>query len=127
MFVIDNKIYYRDANEFDEIINNAQMLKINPAKFLIFDGDDEMDYIDVNDVDAAKDLVNTIMLSIDLKCLAVDENVKIKRPSLKTDEFKDSKQADDILHGDAEKRKFEKDVEEESQKAGIDNPLAPAQ
>lgn len=127
VFVIDNKIYYRDANEFDEIINNAQMLKINPAKFLIFDGDDEMDYIDVNDVDAAKDLVNTIMLSIDLKCLAVDENVKIKRPSLKTDEFKDSKQADDILHGDAEKRKFEKDVEEESQKAGIDNPLAPAQ
>lgn len=127
VYSIDDKIYYKDSAEFDDIIKNAAMLKIDPTKYLILDGMDEMDYIDINDIDAAKDLINTIMLSIDLKCLTVDENIKIKRPSIKAEGFEDSKQADDILHGDEEKRKFEKDIEEESQKAGVDNPLAPAQ
>lgn len=124
IFIIDDKIYYKEYESFIAQIKNTKFFNADPREYVILNNGDEMDFIGINDVDAANDLVNTIILSLDSK--AIDENVKIKRPSLKAKDFEDSKQADDILHGDAHKRKFEKDIEAETQKAGVDNPLAPS-
>jgi len=35
--------------------------------------------------------------------------------------------AEDIVYGDAEQRAFEEKIEKDTQKAGVDNPLAPTQ
>ena len=124
IFIIDDKIYYKEYGSFVAQLKNTKFFNADPREYVILDNGDEMDFININDIDAANDLINTIILTLDPK--AIDENVKIKRPSIKAKDFEESKQADDILHGDTKKRKFEKDVEKETQKAGIDNPLAPS-
>lgn len=128
VFTYDNKIYYKKSEDFNVGLNALKLANNDdPSIYLIYNGEDELEYIDINDIESAKDLINTILLSIDIKSLPLSENIKIKRPSVKAESFEDSKCADDILHGDEHKRKFEKDVEEETSKEGIPNPLIPAQ
>jgi len=125
IFIYDNKICYRNFDSFkaicDKITNN-----ISVPGMLLFDYNDntaELDYFSISDIDDVKDLIDTLLL-----CSNMNENVKIKAPSLSCNgDLDDSKLYDDIMHGDKEQRDFEDKVEKETQLAGIDNPLAPMQ
>lgn len=56
------------------------------------------------------------------------EHARARRPRLSANHnFLDTKMVDDILHGDKEQRDFEEEVEKDTQEAGVENPLAPAQ
>ncbi|WQJ53845.1 MAG: hypothetical protein [Wendovervirus sonii] len=83
----------------------------------------ELDYFPITDIDQAIDLIETMLI-----CNKINENVKIKAPSLSCNgDLDNSKLYDDALNGTKEVREFEDKVEKDTQAAGVDNPLAPIQ
>lgn len=73
-----------------------------------------------NNTHAINDMVDTLVNTL------VSESVHVIPPKFSCEgDLDDSKYIDDILHGSKEQRDFEKHVEIETQKAGVENPLAP--
>lgn len=131
-YQIGNEIFYRPSEDFYMILRDLEdEVPGQSEEALRYDYDEDKlkDYIDINDVDACVDLVNIICMSFGIhisEAYPMDESVKVRRPKLSSEGDRDkSKMTDDILHGDKEKRDFEEQVEKETQKAGVDNPLAP--
>lgn len=124
IYQINEEIYYRPVEEFQEIL---KYVDINGEEGLVRDINDTdklLDYVDADDSYSCTDLINTILETLGIST-RVDESIKVRRPKLGSDgDFEKSKKVDDILHGDEEQRNFEKEVEKETQKAGVENPLA---
>lgn len=111
IYQIDEKIYYMPTSKFNEDISLINE-HTSPYNILI----EDKDYIVEGNKTAAKDLVDTLII----------ENAHIILPKFSCEgDIDNSKYIDDILHGTKEQQDFEKHVEIETQKAGVDNPLAP--
>lgn len=128
-YKIGNEIYYRPSEEFYSILRDLEdEVPGQTIEALKYDytSDSLKDYIDDSDTNGCIDLIITLCSCLGIN-LTLAESIKVKRPSLSSKGDKEkSKQYDDILHGDKEKRDFEENVEKDTQKSGIDNPLAPS-
>ena len=134
IYKIMNNVYYRPSVEFYQILKDfedevpgqtIESLKVDYLK------DEPLDSVQIFDTEECEFIITSIIQSLtDID--AIDESMemlescKIRRPKLSAGgDFEKSKLVDDVLHGDKEKRDFEEKVEKDTQKAGIDNPIAP--
>lgn len=134
IYKIMNDVYYRPSVEFYQILKDfedevpgqtIESLKVDYLK------DEPLDSVQIFDTEECEFIITSIIQSLtDID--AIDESMemlescKIRRPKLSAGgDFEKSKLVDDVLHGDKEKRDFEEKVEKDTQKAGIDNPIAP--
>ena len=135
IYKIMNDVYYRPSDEFYQILKDfedevpgqtIESLKVDYLK------DEPLDSVQIFDTEECEFIITSIIQSLtDIdtidESMEMLESCKIRRPKLSAGgDFEKSKLVDDILHGDKEKRDFEEKVEKETQKAGIDNPIAPA-
>ena len=128
VYQIRNKIYYRPGIEFNEICEDIKhnVRDINALEFDYNNVDELLDFIDSINIDECIDLIDIIFKTFGVYLEIIKESIKIRKPSLSANgDFEKSKKVDDILHGDKEKKDFEEKVEKETQKEGLDNPLAP--
>lgn len=132
IYKIRNDVYYRPSDEFYQILKDfedevpgqtIESLKMDYLK------NEPLDNVQIFDTEECEFLVTSVIQSltdIDIMDECLVESCKIRRPKLSAGgDFEKSKLADDILHGDKETREFEEKVEKDTQKAGIDNPIAP--
>ena len=133
IYQIRNDVYYRPSDEFYQILKDfedevpgqtIESLKMDYLK------DEPLDAVKVFDTEECEFIVTSIMQSLSTAVDDVEDTImescKIRRPKLSPNgDFEKTKFVDDVLHGDKEKRDFEEKVEKETQKAGIDNPIAP--
>ena len=135
IYKIMNDVYYRPSDEFYQILKDfedevpgqtIESLKVDYLK------DEPLDSVQIFDTEECEFIITSIIQSLtDIdtidESMEMLESCKIRRPKLSAGgDFEKSKLVDDVLHGDKEKRDFEEKVEKETQKAGIDNPIAPA-
>lgn len=136
-YMISNMILYRSIEEFDNILKDVEIYDgpIQEQKLLyalVHDYENpeiEKDYVKRDSLEDIKDLAYTLATYFKSQYDTNEllENIKIRRPKLSSNgDVEKSKLADDALHGDKERRDFEDKVEQETQKAGVDNPLAPS-
>ena len=134
IYKIMNDVYYRPSDEFYQILKDfedevpgqtIESLKVDYLK------DEPLDSVQIFDTEECEFIITSIIQSL-TNIDAIDESMemlescKIRRPKLSAGgDFEKSKLVDDVLHGDKEKRDFEEKVEKDTQKAGIDNPIAP--
>ena len=134
IYKIMNDVYYRPSDEFYQILKDfedevpgqtIESLKVDYLK------DEPLDSVQIFDTEECEFIITSIIQSLtDIdtidESMEMLESCKIRRPKLSAGgDFEKSKLVDDVLHGDKEKRDFEEKVEKETQKAGIDNPIAP--
>ena len=134
IYKIMNDVYYRPSDEFYQILKDfedevpgqtIESLKVDYLK------DEPLDSVQIFDTEECEFIITSIIQSltnIDAinESMEMLESCKIRRPKLSAGgDFEKSKLVDDVLHGDKEKRDFEEKVEKDTQKAGIDNPIAP--
>ena len=135
IYKIMNDVYYRPSDEFYQILKDfedevpgqtIESLKVDYLK------DEPLDSVQIFDTEECEFIITSIIQSLtDIdtidESMEMLESCKIRRPKLSAGgDFEKSKLVDDVLHGDKEKRDFEEKVEKDTQKAGIDNPIAPA-
>ena len=134
IYKIMNDVYYRPSDEFYQILKDfedevpgqtIESLKVDYLK------DEPLDSVQIFDTEECVFIITSIIQSLtDIdtidESMEMLESCKIRRPKLSAGgDFEKSKLVDDVLHGDKEKRDFEEKVEKDTQKAGIDNPIAP--
>ena len=134
IYKIMNDVYYRPSDEFYQILKDfedevpgqtIESLKVDYLK------DEPLDSVQIFDTEECEFIITSIIQSLtDIdtidESMEMLESCKIRRPKLSAGgDFEKSKLVDDVLHGDKEKRDFEEKVEKDTQKAGIDNPIAP--
>ena len=134
IYKIMNDVYYRPSDEFYQILKDfedevpgqtVESLKVDYLK------DEPLDSVQIFDTEECEFIITSIIQSLtDIdtidESMEMLESCKIRRPKLSAGgDFEKSKLVDDVLHGDKEKRDFEEKVEKDTQKAGIDNPIAP--
>ena len=134
IYKIMNDVYYRPSDEFYQILKDfedevpgqtIESLKVDYLK------DEPLDSAQIFDTEECEFIITSIIQSLtDIdtidESMEMLESCKIRRPKLSAGgDFEKSKLVDDVLHGDKEKRDFEEKVEKDTQKAGIDNPIAP--
>jgi hypothetical protein len=134
IYKIMNDVYYRPSDEFYQILKDfedevpgqtIESLKVDYLK------DEPLDSVQIFDTEECEFIITSIIQSLtdidDIDdSMEMLESCKIRRPKLSAGgDFEKSKLVDDVLHGDKEKRDFEEKVEKDTQKAGIDNPIAP--
>lgn len=126
--------YMRPVEEFESIVND--FLDEVPGQLeagLSVSYTDESEapiYLGRGNIDNYKFAINYAIKSMSTPIPTDEllEHARGRRPKLSPDhKFLDTKLVDDILHGDEEQRDFEENIEKDTQKAGIENPLAPAQ
>lgn len=129
VYAIDNDMYYRPTREFLSILDNPRFAESELLTDLLRNSYDEglLDCVSVDNFDDCVFTIHAILSSLGVDANGIDETVKIAKAGLSAEgDFEKTKFVDDILYGDEERRDFEEKIEKETQKNGLENPLAPS-
>lgn len=134
VYTVSNKVYMRPYTEFIDICKDFEdevPLQLACALEYEYTTDSPLTPLDTNNPEDMKFALRAhiaYMVDEPVANLELNERCKIRKVKLSPGgDYLKSKQCDDILHGDEEERDFKEDVEKQTQAAGVDNPLAPAQ
>lgn len=134
VYAVNNMVFARPYDEFEGILNDLDgelPLQVQCALEAGYMDNVKLDPINMGTVDDWQFAIRATISHIageSLSDLELNERCKIRKVKLSSGgDYLNSKHSDDILHGEEEERDFKEEVEKDTQAAGVENPLAPAQ